>query len=254
MDMFLGFIDYIGKTNEGKYTYRFDFTNDTDTVWGEYFNISPTIIIPDLQPEKQLICRTARVDFDKEINIAKKNGCFSMQDCFDGIISLGFSKFTEEDIIYYNDEPLYFNFGEDFQVVEEKIKSCGYNFYNIIDNQIGDDTIIEDLIETITNEENELLLEYSRYEELYTFNVKENYDFNELKKLLFENNYTQVEYVEKEGQYTFRGYIIDIYSFKENYPIRLSFFGNTLEKIIKFNENTQLEIEKLETITIFKLK
>ena len=39
------------------------------------------------------------------MNLAKKNGCFSMQDCFDGIISLAFTELTEEDTIYYNDEP-----------------------------------------------------------------------------------------------------------------------------------------------------
>ena len=51
MDEFLGFIDEIGRTRDGGYIYRFDFTLDTETIWGEYFNVTPSAIIPDLQAD-----------------------------------------------------------------------------------------------------------------------------------------------------------------------------------------------------------
>ena len=248
MNCYLAFIDYIGKSVDDKFIYRFDFTNDSDSVWGDYFNIAPAVIVPDLQPEENTIIKTARVVFDKEINLAKKNGCFSMQDCFDGIISLGFSELSEEETIYYKDEPLFFDFGESFEVTEDKIKTCGYEFYDIIEKEIGDESIISDLIENIKEETSNK--DEENYE-ILIFKIKEEYNFENIRQTLYSNNYQFVDYVKKNGEYTFRGHIIDIYSYGEVYPIRLSFFGNTLEKITTFNEDTQKEIQTIEEITIF---
>ena len=77
---YLGFVDEIGRTTDGKYVYRFDFTVDKDTIWGEYFNITPSAIIPDLQADINSLTKQAKVIFPREMVIAKKNFCFSMQD------------------------------------------------------------------------------------------------------------------------------------------------------------------------------
>ena len=61
MDEFLGFVDEIGRTIDGKHIYRFDFTLDTETIWGEYFNVTPSAIIPDLQPDKNALSIQAKL-------------------------------------------------------------------------------------------------------------------------------------------------------------------------------------------------
>ena len=33
---YLGFVDEIGRTTDGKYLYRFDFTYDPDSLWGAF--------------------------------------------------------------------------------------------------------------------------------------------------------------------------------------------------------------------------
>ena len=40
MEEFLAFADAIGRTLDGKHRYRLDFTVDTETVWGEFFNVA----------------------------------------------------------------------------------------------------------------------------------------------------------------------------------------------------------------------
>ena len=35
MDEYLAFVDEIGRTTDGKFIYRLDFTVDTDSVWGD---------------------------------------------------------------------------------------------------------------------------------------------------------------------------------------------------------------------------
>ena len=116
MNDFLGFVDEIGRTTDGKYIYRFDFTTDTETIWGEYFNVTPTAIIPDLQVDINALSRQAKVVFPREMVIAKKNFCFSMQDCIDGIIPLIFSEIDEETLMYL-DKPFFIHFGLSFEEV-----------------------------------------------------------------------------------------------------------------------------------------
>ena len=148
MEEFLGFVDLIGLTIDGLPIYRFDFTTDTETIWGEYFNVTPSAIIPDLQPDKNALSRQAKVIFPQEMVIAKKNYCFSMQDCIDGIIPLIFSE-IDEDTLQYNDKPFFLHFGTSFNDVEALLKNVGLEFFEIEEVEKGDDSAIDDLIKNM---------------------------------------------------------------------------------------------------------
>ena len=151
MNEYLGFVDLIGRTIDGNYIYRFDFTTDIDVLWGEYFNVTPAGIIPDLQPDKNALSRSGKIVFPREMVIAKKNYCFSMQDCIDGIIPLIFSE-IDENTIEYNDAPFFIRFGETFEEVENKIKTIGLEFFELSEIEKGDDSAIDELISTLDSE------------------------------------------------------------------------------------------------------
>lgn len=148
MEEYLAFVDYIGRTIDGKYIYRLDFTVDPDSVWGEYFNVTPAGIVPDLQPDINSLSKSCKVNFPIEMQLAKKNYCFSMQDCIDGIIPLIFSEISEEGI-EYNDAPLFFKFGENFETIKETLQSINIELYDIEDVKKGDESAIDDLIDNI---------------------------------------------------------------------------------------------------------
>lgn len=148
MEEYLAFVDYIGRTIDGQYIYRFDFTVDADSVWGEYFNVTPAGIVPDLQPDINSLSKSCKVNFPIEMQLAKKNYCFSMQDCIDGIIPLIFSDISEEGI-EYNDAPLFFKFGENFETIKETLQSINIELYDIEDVKKGDESAIDDLIDNI---------------------------------------------------------------------------------------------------------
>lgn len=154
MNEFLGFVDLIGQTIDGKYIYRFDFTTDIDVLWGEYFNITPSGIIPDLQPDKNALSRSGKVIFPREMVIAKKNYCFSMQDCIDGIIPLIFSEIDEKTLLL-DEKPFFIKFGESFNVVKEKIEKIGLEFFELYDIEKGDNSAIDALINDLDDENNE---------------------------------------------------------------------------------------------------
>ena len=156
MEDFLGFVDLIGRTIDGKYIYRFDFTTDTDVLWGEYFNVTPSGIIPDLQPDKNALSRSGKIIFPREMAIAKKNYCFSMQDCIDGIIPLIFSEIDEE-TMELDEKPFYIRFGESFNEVKEKLDKVNLDFFELYEIEKGDDSAIDALINDleIENEEDD---------------------------------------------------------------------------------------------------
>ena len=160
MEDFLGFVDLIGRTIDGKYIYRFDFTTDIDVLWGEYFNVTPSGIIPDLQPDKNALSRSGKIIFPREMVIAKKNYCFSMQDCIDGIIPLIFSEIDEE-TLELDEKPFFIKFGESFNDVQEKLEKVGLEFFELYEIEKGDDSAIDALINDLdsdddNNEDDEL--------------------------------------------------------------------------------------------------
>ncbi|MDR3060588.1 MAG: transcription-repair coupling factor [Dysgonamonadaceae bacterium] len=59
-----------------------------------------------------------------------------------------------------------------------------------------------------------------------------------------------VDYVYEPGQYAIRGSLIDVFSFSNEYPYRIDFFGDEVESIRSFDVETQLSKEKLEQIDI----
>ena len=92
MEEYLAFVDEIGRTIDGYYTYKFDFTYDKEIVWGDFFNICPCSIVPNLIPDINTLSHTINIDLPSQLELAKNNMCFSMQDCIDGIIPLIFSE------------------------------------------------------------------------------------------------------------------------------------------------------------------
>ncbi len=66
-----------------------------------------------------------------------------------------------------------------------------------------------------------------------------NIGFEKLTNELIRRAYSRVDLVERRGEFTVRGGIIDIFPPDSDYPIRLDFFGDQLEEIFKFEIGSQ---------------
>ncbi len=71
-----------------------------------------------------------------------------------------------------------------------------------------------------------------------------------LLKMLVDLDYTHVDYVEKAGEFSKRGGILDIFPYTEPHPVRLEFFGDRVEGIRIFREDTQKTIRKINSLYI----
>ncbi len=65
--------------------------------------------------------------------------------------------------------------------------------------------------------------------------------------------YERSETVEAPGQFSVRGGIVDVFSPETNAPVRLEFFGDTLESLREFDPNTQRSMRPLERVTLLPL-
>ena len=86
---------------------------------------------------------------------------------------------------------------------------------------------------------------------LLTISTGQEISHDEIKEILVSQGFEKVDFVSAPGQFSIRGSIIDVFSFSFNYPFRISFFGDEVEKIHVFDCNTQLSKEERDRIDIF---
>ncbi len=75
-------------------------------------------------------------------------------------------------------------------------------------------------------------------------------DMMETAKRMREMGFMQVDYVYEPGQFSIRGSILDVYSFSNELPYRVDFFGDDIESIRTFNVETQLSESAVEEVYI----
>ena len=73
---------------------------------------------------------------------------------------------------------------------------------------------------------------------------------DKLIELLEEFGYKRDTLVTSTGEYAVRGFIIDIFPIEANHPVRVEFFGDEIDSIRVFDENTQLSINEVDNTNI----
>ncbi len=71
-----------------------------------------------------------------------------------------------------------------------------------------------------------------------------------INEFLFEYGFERVEFVYEPGQFSVRGSIVDIFSFSNEDPYRLDFFGDEVDSIRSFDIDNQISKDSLKRITI----
>lgn len=101
------------------------------------------------------------------------------------------------------------------------------------------DAVAEKVLSKKTLQENTLTIHKGeKIDQLFVSDVLDTYHFE------------QTDYVYEPGQYAIRGSIMDIFSFSNEQPYRLDFFGNEVDSIRTFDVETQLSKEKPDEIRI----
>ena len=82
--------------------------------------------------------------------------------------------------------------------------------------------------------------------------IKKNSEYKreELLDKLNTLGYTKDSIVTKTGEYSNRGYILDIFPYESDLPVRIEFFDDEIESIRYFNSDTQLSLNDIDDVSI----
>ncbi len=71
-----------------------------------------------------------------------------------------------------------------------------------------------------------------------------------INEVLFKYQFKRVDFVTAPGEFSIRGGIVDLFSFSNDHPYRIEFFGDDVDSIRTFDIETQLSIDKKKEISI----
>lgn len=81
--------------------------------------------------------------------------------------------------------------------------------------------------------------------------VGQEYSIKELTKDLYNIGYNKETMVTKTTDMAVRGFIVDIFPIGETHPIRIEYFGDEIDSIRYFDEDTQKSIENIKSIKVY---
>jgi transcription-repair coupling factor (superfamily II helicase) len=76
--------------------------------------------------------------------------------------------------------------------------------------------------------------------------VGDQLDFDFVDELLNHYQFNQTDFVSEPGEFSVRGGIVDVFSFSNEKPFRITFFGNEVESIKTFDIESQLSLDKID--------
>ena len=117
---YLIYLNELGPNYKGDNIYEFIFSDSLEDVWGESWESNPANGYPQ-PPDLELISKVAVLKNDKlKFNVIQNSYYFSMIDCKDDIISLGW-EIENEFVNYSINKRLSFRFGESEEIVKNKL-------------------------------------------------------------------------------------------------------------------------------------
>jgi transcription-repair coupling factor (superfamily II helicase) len=82
----------------------------------------------------------------------------------------------------------------------------------------------------------------------------EDFPPEDLVELLLASGYVREDPVGAVGEFSMRGGILDVWSPGETAPVRVEFFGDTVDSIRRFDAETQLSIEQLQATEVVPMR
>lgn len=87
-----------------------------------------------------------------------------------------------------------------------------------------------------------------------SLNKGNNLDRENVISTLEEYGYVRTSLVTSTGEFAVRGFIIDVFPIDADHPIRIELFGDEIEAIRVFNEETQLSINEITSTSILPIQ
>ena len=119
-NLYLVYIEPIGKNLLDWYEYEFIFSETPDIVWGNDWDCKLPLYCTNLRPEESTYSLTKRLKTNIPLKVIQENSCFSIEMATYNIVALGWEDITNYES-YPEDGRLIFNFGESYISIENKL-------------------------------------------------------------------------------------------------------------------------------------
>ena len=87
---------------------------------------------------------------------------------------------------------------------------------------------------------------------ILTLRKGESLSHSAISEVLFSEGFRKVDFVTEPGEFALRGSLVDIFSFADEQPIRIDFFGDEIESVRHFNPDNQLSVgQPLSEVAIY---
>ena len=88
-------------------------------------------------------------------------------------------------------------------------------------------------------------------DKIIKINNNDDFDRDKFISNLYDLGYEKVPVVTKTGEMAIRGYVIDVFPITYDNPIRIEFWGDTIDSIKYFNLDSQISNEKIDEAIIY---
>jgi hypothetical protein len=116
--LFLIYVNMVGKDYKGNLIYEFIFSDTTNNIDGEQWDVFPASGRPE-PPHDNFIKKVGRLESELNLEVIQNSDTFAVWDAIDGVIALAWENINAYDS--YPEKRLCFKFGETLEDVEEKL-------------------------------------------------------------------------------------------------------------------------------------
>lgn len=117
-DLFLIYVNMVGKDYKDNYLYEFIFSDTTVNIDGEEWDTFPASGRPH-SPHDNFIKKVGRLESELKLDVIQNSDTFAVWDAIDGVIALAWENINAYDA--YPEHRLCFKFGETIKDVEAKL-------------------------------------------------------------------------------------------------------------------------------------
>jgi hypothetical protein len=117
-ELFLIYVNMVGKDYKGNYIYEFIFSDSTKNIDGDEWDTFPASGRPHV-PHDNFIKRVGRLESILKLDVIQNSDTFAVWDAIDGVIALAWENINAYDS--YPDQRLCFKFGTTIKDVEAKL-------------------------------------------------------------------------------------------------------------------------------------
>jgi hypothetical protein len=117
-ELFLIYVNLVGKDYKGNYLYEFIFSDTIKGIDGNDWDTFPASGRPEA-PHDTFIKRVGRLESELKLDVIQNSDTFAVWDAIDGVIALAWENINAYDS--YPEHRLCFKFGETIKMVDDKL-------------------------------------------------------------------------------------------------------------------------------------